>query len=150
MFNESTEAVKNIDFGVQKGLIAGVLGPNRSGKSLLINIAAGLEKRSLGVVKLRGQDQEDLDQKNLIEVGIHTDYHPIWEHLSVQEHLRIHSLIKGVSWSEDPNSSAEIFIQRLNLSEYRNKKTQIFESSSKKEAITCYRIVSNAKCSYNG
>ena len=133
VISEGPELLRNIDFGVQKGMIMGILGPAHSRKSTLINIIAGMEKRSYGVVRLHEHDQEDLPLASLIEVGIHTDYHPLWEHLSVREHLKIHCLLKGISWSENPKSSPEVFIQRLNLSEYRYKKLKFLSPQAKKK-----------------
>ena len=45
-------ALKNVDLEIPKGSIFGLLGPNGAGKSTIINIMAGLVRKSSGSVKI--------------------------------------------------------------------------------------------------
>lgn len=130
---EGPELLKNLDFGVQRGLIMGILGPSHSGKSLLMNIIAGVEKRSYGVVKLHELPQEYLSKRDRVEIGIHTERNPIWEYFSVKEHLKIHCMIKGITHSETQNNQIDTFIQRLNLAEFKDKKLKFLSPQAKKK-----------------
>ncbi len=136
--DEGPELIKNLSFGVEKGLIMGILGPHRSGKSLVINIIAGVESRSFGDVRLFGQDQEDLSGSELVELGVHTDYNPIWEHLSVKQHIRIHSLLKGKGFTAN---AAEILIQRLNLTEFKDKKLKFLSPLAKRKLSLAIALI---------
>mgnify|MGYP000993770872 CR=1 FL=1 len=138
---EGPELLKGLSFGVQKGLIMGLLGPNRAGKSLLINIVTGMARRSEGDVRLLGQEQEDLTTEELVDLGIHTDYNPIWEHLSVKEHMKIHCLLKDKGWSGSANSAADIIIQRLGLSEFSDRKLKFLSPQAKKKLSLAMALV---------
>ena len=50
------EALKGVEFQIQRGEFFGLLGPNGAGKSTLINIIAGLVQASAGSVSVLGHD----------------------------------------------------------------------------------------------
>ncbi|TXI00115.1 MAG: ABC transporter ATP-binding protein [Rhizobium sp.] len=50
------EALKGVEFEIQRGEFFGLLGPNGAGKSTLINIIAGLVQASAGNVSVLGHD----------------------------------------------------------------------------------------------
>jgi ABC-2 type transport system ATP-binding protein len=50
------EALKGVEFEIQRGEFFGLLGPNGAGKSTLINIIAGLVQASAGSVTVLGHD----------------------------------------------------------------------------------------------
>ncbi|TXH04452.1 MAG: ABC transporter ATP-binding protein [Nevskiaceae bacterium] len=50
------EALKGVEFQIQRGEFFGLLGPNGAGKSTLINIIAGLVQMSAGSVTVMGHD----------------------------------------------------------------------------------------------
>lgn len=52
-----TDIIKDISFVVQKGEYSAVIGPNGGGKTTLIRLLLGLEKKSSGTIKLFGQKQ---------------------------------------------------------------------------------------------
>ena len=52
------EAVKNINFTINKGSIVGLLGPNGCGKTTTIGMMLGLIKPSSGTVFINGQNIE--------------------------------------------------------------------------------------------
>ena len=51
-----TEALKGVSLGVEKGKILGLLGPNGSGKTSLVNILATLSQSTGGTAKVAGID----------------------------------------------------------------------------------------------
>ncbi len=53
-----TDIVKDIEFIVNKGDYSAVIGPNGGGKTTLIRLLLGLEKKSKGSIKLFGQEQK--------------------------------------------------------------------------------------------
>lgn len=52
------DILKDIDFVVKKGEYSAVIGPNGGGKTTLIRLLLGLEKKSAGKIKLFGQEQK--------------------------------------------------------------------------------------------
>lgn len=60
----SKEALKGINLDIEKGEVFGLLGPNGAGKSTMINIWAGLVKKTSGSVMVNGFDL-DKDEKQV-------------------------------------------------------------------------------------
>lgn len=54
--SNSVEALKNVNFGVEQGEFAAVMGESGSGKTTLLNILAAIDKPTAGSVRLDGID----------------------------------------------------------------------------------------------
>jgi D-methionine transport system ATP-binding protein len=61
----SVQALQDIDFGVPRGSITGVIGRSGAGKSSLVRLINGLEKPTAGRVIVDGQDISALSGKDL-------------------------------------------------------------------------------------
>lgn len=61
----SVNILRGIDLAVAPGERIGVVGPSGSGKSTMMMIAAGLERPSVGTVRIAGQDLADMDEDDL-------------------------------------------------------------------------------------
>jgi putative ABC transport system ATP-binding protein len=57
--------LKDIDFYIGQGEAIGLLGPSGSGKSTLLMVIAGLERADSGVVAVRGEELNRLDEDGL-------------------------------------------------------------------------------------
>ncbi len=64
------EALKGVTFDIKKGSIFGLLGPNGAGKSTIINICAGLVKKTSGSVRVweSDLDRDEINVKKSIGV----------------------------------------------------------------------------------
>ncbi|WP_435230461.1 ABC transporter ATP-binding protein [Pseudopelagicola sp. nBUS_20] len=63
-------ALKGIDLEIPAGSIFGLLGPNGAGKSTIINILAGLVKKSAGSIKIWGFDQDTNPRQSRAAIGV--------------------------------------------------------------------------------
>lgn len=63
-------ALKGVDLTVPRGMIFGLLGPNGAGKSTMINILAGLVRKSEGSAKICGFDIDSETRKARASIGI--------------------------------------------------------------------------------
>lgn len=64
------EALKGIDLTIPAGSIFGLLGPNGAGKSTMINILAGLVRKTSGNVSIWGFDQDVNPRQSRAAIGV--------------------------------------------------------------------------------
>lgn len=63
--SEKVVALENINLTIQRGEICCLLGTSGSGKSTLLNMIAGLEKPTRGSVRIKGQNIDKMNEKQL-------------------------------------------------------------------------------------
>jgi branched-chain amino acid transport system ATP-binding protein len=64
------QALKNVNFNIEKGRITGLIGPNGAGKTTLFNIISGFYKPSKGNIIFGGKDITNLTPFQRCELGI--------------------------------------------------------------------------------
>jgi len=79
------EAVRGIDFSVQRGEIYGMLGPNGAGKTSTVEILEGYRQRSSGTVSVLGHDPQTRPRALRQRVGIVLQSSGIYSHVRVRE-----------------------------------------------------------------
>jgi ABC-2 type transport system ATP-binding protein len=82
------EAVRGIEFCVQRGEIYGLLGPNGAGKTSTVEILEGYRQRSSGEVSVLGYDPTERPRELRARVGIVLQSSGIYAHATVAEVLR--------------------------------------------------------------
>ena len=81
------EAVRGIDFSVQRGEIYGMLGPNGAGKTSTVEILEGYRQRSSGSVSVLGYDPQSRPLELRQRVGIVLQSSGIYNQVRVREVL---------------------------------------------------------------
>lgn len=90
-------ALKDINFDIQKGEVAGLIGKNGSGKSTLLKLLAKVTAPSDGSIKLKGR------VASMLEVG--TGFHP---ELTGRENIFLNGTIMGMTKREVKEKFDEI------------------------------------------
>ena len=63
-------ALKGVDLTIPRGSVFGLLGPNGAGKSTMINILAGLVRKTSGRVTIWGFDQDANPRQSRAAIGV--------------------------------------------------------------------------------
>jgi ABC-2 type transport system ATP-binding protein len=79
------DAVRGIDFGVQRGEVFGLLGPNGAGKTTTVEILEGYRTRSAGTVSVLGHDPGERPAALRERIGIVLQSCGTYPHLTVRE-----------------------------------------------------------------
>ena len=124
------QAVKNINFKINKGSIVGLLGPNGCGKTTTIGMMLGLIKPTSGTVFINGLNIENENNRTKIleKVNFISPYVELPKKLTVEENLKVYGKLYGVNNLQDKISD---LMKQLNLFEFKKRKTGELSSGQK-------------------
>lgn len=73
---DSTEVLRGVSFGVNKGDVVSILGPSGSGKTTLLRCVNFLEKADSGLMEFDGRmyDLKTISKKEILEIQKHTGF----------------------------------------------------------------------------
>jgi len=96
----AVEALKGVDFSVEKGEFVAIMGPSGSGKSTLMNILGGLDTASSGEVILNGQPISQMDDERLSvvrrrDIGFIFQFFNLLPTLTAADNVALPLLIDG-------------------------------------------------------
>ncbi len=138
----NVQAVKNINFKINKGLIVGLLGSNGCGKTTTIGMMLGLIKPTAGTVFINGKNIENEDNKtNILEkMNFISPYVELPKKLTVEENLKVYGRMYGVSNLQDKISN---LMKELNLLEFKKRKTGELSSGQKNRVLLAKALIND-------
>jgi len=140
------DALNGINLTIHTEELIMVMGPSGSGKSTLINVMAGLEQPSAGIVRIQQEDLTTLSDKELSLLRRHKlgfvfqffNLHPI---LSAKENVELPMLIAGVKRDKREKRALEL----LTLVNLENRKHHLPHelSGGEKQRVGIARSLAN-------
>src|SRR5471032_1956760 len=128
-------AVHKISFDVQPGEVLGLVGPNGAGKTTTLRCLAGIIAPSSGTVTVAGHDIQKESVAAKQQLAFIPDEPHLFDHLTVEEHLRFVARLYGVPDAEQRITplltELEIVDKRKALS------TELSRGMKQKLAIAC-------------
>jgi ABC-2 type transport system ATP-binding protein len=108
-------AVQGLDLALERGQVLGMLGINGAGKSTTLSMIAGALAPDSGRILLDGE--ELAEQPALVRrlVGWLPERAPLWQELTVAEHLDAHGRLRGLKGAALQQACTRI-VERLELS----------------------------------
>ena len=137
---KNTLAVKNISFSINKSTIIGLLGPNGCGKSTTMGMMLGLIKPNSGTVIINGKNIESNRTDLLEKMNFISPYIELPKKLSVEENLKVYGRLYGVKNLKDKVND---LMEKLNLTEFRKKKTGELSSGQKNRVSLAKALINN-------
>lgn len=137
------DILKDISITFNPGEIIGLVAPNGTGKSTLMNVIMNYINPNSGKVVLN-QELEYTSKKN--EVKIHQlvsmmpDQSDLYNHISGKEHLKIYSSM----WNSDPKLVAST-IKELGMDSYIDKNTGTYSLGMRQRLCFAMQIVSDTQ-----
>ncbi|MFW5928474.1 MAG: ABC transporter ATP-binding protein [Thermoplasmatota archaeon] len=117
---ESTQALKDVSFSIDKGEIVGFLGPNGAGKTTTIKCICGLVKPTSGNIKIFDYDGINNNKKAIERTSaVLEGNRNIYWRLTAKENLEFFAGLQGRSKSE-VNDEIKKYLQMFDLEEKEN------------------------------
>jgi len=139
----STIAVNNISFEIQKNKTLGLLGPNGCGKTTSIGMMLGLITPSSGEIFI---NEIRLESKNRIKLlskmNFASPYIELPKKLTVKQNLEVYARLYGV---KKVNDRITEMVEDLNLKNFLNKKTGELSSGQKNRVSLAKSLINRPR-----
>ncbi|MES2176610.1 MAG: ABC transporter ATP-binding protein [Gemmatimonadota bacterium] len=128
-------AVDRISFTVNPGEVLGLVGPNGAGKTTTLRCLSGIIAPSLGTVTIAGHDIQKDPVPAKDALAFIPDEPHLFDHLTVDEHLRFIGRLYGVA---DVESRIGPLLDELEIADKRRAmSTELSRGMKQKLAIAC-------------
>lgn len=102
------KAVRNVDFDIEQGEILGLIGPNGSGKTTILNLMTGFEKPDSGRVVFDGEDVTGLPRCQVCRKGVARTFQLIKPFL---EFTALQNVMVGRAYGQKPAKNMKVAAQ---------------------------------------
>lgn len=97
---DRTRAVESISLSIKPGEIVGLLGPNGAGKTTTLRMMAGVLPPTKGSMEIDGKNFFDNEQELKQRIGYLPENNPLYDELTVEEHLFFWAKMKNLPKDE--------------------------------------------------
>jgi len=135
-------AVDNLSLNVEKAQIFGLLGPNGSGKTTVLNMISGLLKSSQGTVRVFGHDpiKESKQVKKIL--GVVPQETALYEDLTATENLRFHHALYAPDHATADKDIEEV-LKLVYLSDRAKSRVKTFSGGMKRRLALARALLHN-------
>lgn len=134
------QAVKNLNLGIARGEIFGLLGANGAGKTTAISMISRALLPTAGNVHIEGHSVLHDFQAGAKHLGIVAQHNTLWEKLSCRDHLRLFARLRGtdVAQTEDVVNN---LIHDLELGPYADRLAGQLSGGMKRKLCVAISII---------
>ena len=128
-------AVDHVSFEVNPGEVLGLVGPNGAGKTTTLRCLSGIIAPSTGSVTIAGHDIQKDGVAAKRALAFIPDEPHLFEHLTVEEHLRFVARVYGVA---DAEQRMQPLLDEFEIADKRGAlSTELSRGMKQKLAIAC-------------
>lgn len=146
MGSTKVEALKGINFAVQRGEMVGVMGPSGCGKTTLLNCLSGLDDVTSGIVTIESENIADMGDKKRTtyrakRMGFIFQVYNLLPVLSAVENVELPLLVANVRPGE-ARKKATAALERVGLAQWANHRPAEL-SGGQRQRVTIARSLVN-------
>ncbi len=134
------EALKGIDFAVQRGEIFGLIGPDGAGKTTTFQILAGVMEATAGDVTVLGTHP----RAARLDLGYVTQRFSLYADLSIVENMRYSAGLRQIP-ERAFQVRSQTLLQRVDLHHFTDRLAGQLSGGMKQKLALCCALVSNPK-----
>ncbi|OFI46077.1 sugar ABC transporter ATP-binding protein [Floricoccus penangensis] len=142
-FDNGFEALKAINFTIEKGDLVCLLGPSGCGKSTILNIIAGLLSPTKGDIKFDGRSVVEVEPKDR-NIGFVFQNYALYPHMTVLENIMF-PLTVGPKKKDKAEAQkiAEEYMKLTNIEELADKKPGTLSGGQQQRVAITRALVQN-------
>ena len=142
------QALKGINLTIPHGDFTAIAGCSGSGKSTLLNLIGCLDKPTTGEIYLKGKKVDELDERALDHVRLHTigfifqtfNLIPV---LNIYENIELPLLIRKDMTSGEKRDKVEYFMECVGLADKRNHKPSELSGGQRQRIAVARALVTS-------
>ena len=139
----STIAVNNISFEIEKNSVLGLLGPNGCGKTTSIGMMLGLITPTSGEIYINDTCLEPKNRIKLLSLmNFASPYIELPKKLTVKQNLEVYARLYGVT---EIKKRIDEMVENLNIKDFLNKKTGELSSGQKNRVALAKSLINKPK-----
>lgn len=143
-YSNGVKALDNVSLDIPRGMF-GLLGPNGAGKSTLMRTIATLQEADSGTVFLGDTDVLKDKQKIREVLGYLPQEFGVYPRVSAYEMLDHIAVLKGVTSKSERKELVSGLLERVNLSQHKNKSISGFSGGMKQRFGIAQSLIGNPK-----
>lgn len=141
-------ALVDIDLDICKGEFIGVLGKSGAGKSTLINLLAGIDRISSGLIRIQGIDLSDLNEDQLTvwrgkNIGVVYQTFQLLNQLTIMDNMLLAMDFCGRLRELTSAKNALSILRSLEIEDQAHKKPAQLSGGQKQRAAIARALVNN-------
>src|SRR5471030_1838932 len=133
------EAVRGIDFSVQRGEIYGMLGPNGAGKTSTVEILEGYRQRSSGTVSVLGYDPQTRPLALRQRVGI------VLQSSGIYSQVRVRDVIAHFAGFYPHPRDVDEVVELVGLSDKRDERTRTLSGGQRRRLDLALALIGDTE-----
>jgi sodium transport system ATP-binding protein len=134
------QALNQLSFSAEDGMITGLLGPNGAGKTTCLRTIFGLLKPDEGYAEIDGIDVAKLPVAAKQQLGLFPDPFGLYERLTPREYIRYFAALNGMSKQAASTATAEV-LSKLRMEDIADRRCKGFSQGQRMKTALAQAIV---------